>query len=204
MRRFRLVSLIALATIVLGLVPQATFAEGHFQDPSKQTVLIGEANLADMRVKLELEPPKPMTMLMDGQWTEMAMAMGKYHVEVKPEDPKSNTRIPYAQVSFLATNQDTGHKVELDLHPMWGGSGLHYAANGDLPDGTYSATVIVGPPSFMRAGDDRQRWLMPTQADFEFTLDNGLLASAKVVEDAEMMKIETAPSEPMPGMPGMP
>lgn len=176
------------------------------RDPAKETVLVGEAKLSHMRIKLELEPAKVMTMLMAGKWDQMkSMPDEKYHVEVKPEDPKSNSRIAYAQVTFSATNQDTGKKVELDLHPMWGGSGLHYAANSDLPDGTYSATVMVGVPTFARGPADEDRWMTPTQAHFEFKLENGLLVSSKVVAGAAvpLMEMPSAAPTPMPGMPGM-
>ncbi|MBI2954762.1 MAG: hypothetical protein HYY30_10650 [Chloroflexi bacterium] len=161
------------------------------KDPTRATVLVGEASLDDIRIKLELEPPKAMSMLMSGNWTEMAASDGKYHVEVKPEDPKTNNRIPYAQVVFSATNRDTGENIDLILHPMWGSSGLHYAANGDLPDGVYVATVLVGVPTFARAGADRDRWTMPSQARFEFKLDKGLLVSSDVLrsDDGPMMQM---------------
>jgi hypothetical protein len=60
---------------------------------------------------------------------------------------------------------------------MWGGSGLHYAANGALPgDGTYTATVVVSAPTFARdATKDRELWMRPVEAQFRFRLENGLV-----------------------------
>jgi len=161
-------------------------ATAHGKDATKTTVLIGVQTVAagtpdEMRIKLELEPAKPMWMP-PGAHGGMAMEMvpapdQRYHFEVKPEDPKSNTRIPYASVRFSATNVNTGRKVEAELHPMWGSSGLHYAANGALPgDGRYAATVVVGSPSFSRdATKDRELWMRPVEAQFRFRLEGGLV-----------------------------
>lgn len=159
---------------------------------------IGEAQLPEMRVKLELEPAKPMTMLANGAFMEMApSAEQRYHVEVKPEDPRSNTRISYAAVRFHAVNHDTGYEIDLDLHPMWGSSGLHYGANSGLPDGIYTATVAVGVPTFARSPEDMARWRAPSMAEFEFRLEGGLLVSARVTAASEASVADGSPM-PMP------
>ena len=93
-------------------------------------VLVGRASAGGMLIQMELERANGMWMLMGepAKWMEMGVAPGQlYHVEVKPIDPISKTRIPYAKVMFTATNRDTGETVKGMLHPMWGGSGLHYA-----------------------------------------------------------------------------
>jgi uncharacterized protein involved in high-affinity Fe2+ transport len=106
-----------------------------------------------------------------------------YHVEVKPIDPKSKTRIPYADVTFMAINKDTGKKVQGSLHAMWGGSGLHYALNSGLSgDGTYEATVTVGVPTFARGMDDK-RWMEPATGIFHFKLADGKLTEVSEPED---------------------
>ena len=99
-----------------------------------------------------------------------------FHVEVKPIDPKSKTRISYAVVKFTAVNGDSGQKVEGKLHPMWGGSGLHYAMNSGLAgDGAYEATVTVDVPTFARDPKDKDRWMEPTSTKFHFRLAEGKL-----------------------------
>ena len=106
-----------------------------------------------------------------------------YHVEAKPIDPKSKTRIPYADVTFEAINKDTGKKVKGSLHPMWGGSGLHYAFNSGLAgDGTYEATITVGVPTFARGLDDK-RWMEPATGKFHFKLVGGKLTEVSEPED---------------------
>lgn len=178
--------IVLVGALAFFLSPSDVTATTHGKDPTKMTVLIGVQTVAagtpdEMRIMLELEPAK--TMLMpSGAHGGMAMEMApapeqKYHFEVKPEDPKSKTRISYASVRFMAMNTDNGKKVEAELHPMWGGSGLHYAANGALPgDGSYTATVVVGPPTFSRdATKDRDRWMRPVEGKFRFRLEKDLV-----------------------------
>ncbi len=167
------------------------------KDPAQKTVLIGRALAGDMIIQLELEPSKGMWMAMTAsvqiemdnskgrwvvlttpaKWAEHAIEKGElYHVEVKPIDPRSKTRIPYAEVKFKAVNRDNGKIVEDRLHPMWGGSGLHYAFNSGLAgDGTYEATVTVGVPTFARNLEEKQRWMYPAEAKFHFRLADGKL-----------------------------
>jgi uncharacterized protein involved in high-affinity Fe2+ transport len=167
------------------------------KDPAQKTVLIGRALAGDMIIQLELEPSKGMWMAMTAsvqiemdnskgrwvvlttpsKWAKHAVEKGElYHVEVKPIDPRSKTRIPYAEIKFKAINKDTGKRVEDRLHPMWGGSGLHYAFNSGLAgDGTYEATVTVGVPTFARDVKDKGRWMRPSAAKFHFRLVGGKL-----------------------------
>jgi uncharacterized protein involved in high-affinity Fe2+ transport len=163
----------AVLAVILLAGEIALSAEG--KDPAKETVLIGVKEAGGMSIKLEIEPAQAMFMPMHGSWMEMKPEKGEiHHFEVKPEDPGSKTRLSYAAVKFRAVNKSNGKAVEKELHPMWGGSGLHYAANGVLPgDGAYTATVIVAPPTFARGPKHKDSWVKPVQADFEFTLRKG-------------------------------
>lgn len=149
-------------------------------------VLVGRASAGGMLIQMELERANGMWMLKGepAKWMEMGVAPRQlYHVEVKPIDPKSKTRIPYADVTFMAINKDTGEKVEGMLHPMWGGSGLHYALNSRLAgDGTYEATVTVGVPTFARGLNDK-RWMEPATGKFHFKLAGGKLTEVSEPED---------------------
>ena len=119
------------------------------------------------------------------KWTEHAPGPNeRFHVEVKPIDPGSKTRISYANVKFDATNKDNAKKVKADLHPMWGGSGLHYSANSTLAgDGTYEARITVGVPAFARDSKNKELWAKPTTATFHFKLAGGKLV--EVTEPAD-------------------
>ena len=110
-------------------------------------------------------------------WSAHQPAEGeRYHVEMKLTDPKSKTRIPYANVSFAATHKETGKSTVLPLPPMWGSSGLHYSANSALlGDGVYAATVTVDVPTFQRELKDKDLWDKPVSAKFHFKLQNGKL-----------------------------
>ena len=149
-------------------------------------VLVGRASAGGMLIQMELERANGMWMLKGepAKWMEMGVAPSQlYHVEAKPIDPISKTRIPYADVTFMAINKDTGKKVQGSLHAMWGGSGLHYAFNSGLAgDGTYEATVTVGVPTFVRGLDDK-RWMEPATAKFHFKLAGGKLTEVSEPED---------------------
>ena len=153
---------------------------------AKHGVLVGRASAGGMFIQLELEYGHGMWMLMGspGKWMEHRKAPDElYHVEVKPIDPKSKTRIPYANVTFEAINKDTGETVKGSLHPMWGGSGLHYAFNSGLAgDGTYAASVTVGVPTFARDLDDI-RWMEPATGKFHFKITDGKLTEVSEPED---------------------
>ena len=189
----------AVLLVVLGAALAAPVAAGQSPEPkvkvlatpvdaskAKHGVLVGRASAGGMLIQFELERAKGMWMLMGspGKWQEMGVFPGQlYHVEVKPIDPKSKTRISSADVTFEAVNKDTGKKVKGSLHPMWGGSGLHYAFNSGLAgDGTYEATVTVGVPTFARGLDDK-RWMEPAIGKFHFKLSGGKLTKVSEPED---------------------
>lgn len=149
------------------------------EDATQKTVLIGR-NVADnMMVSLEFEAPKGMWMQMGKptMWRAHPVAKGDlFHVEVKPVDPGSKTRISYADVKFSAVNRDNKKKVSGKLEPMWGGSGLHYAFNSPLAgDGVYEATVTVGVPTFGRDAKNKDQWSEPVTTQFHFKLSGGKL-----------------------------
>lgn len=148
-------------------------------DPLKKAVLIGRVTTGGMVFQLELEGSEAMWMQMGTPpvWgTHAPAANERYHVELKLTDPKSKTRIPYTNITFAATNKDTGKNMTLALHPMWGSTGLHYSANSELlGDGVYSATVTVETPTFQRVLKDKDLWAKPVSARFHFRLGGGLL-----------------------------
>jgi hypothetical protein len=188
------VLLVVLAAALAGPVAAGQSSEPKVKvlatpvDASKEKhgVLVGRASVGGMLIQLELEFGHGMWMLMGSpaKWMEHRQVPDElYHVEVKPIDPKSKTRISYADVTFEAINKDTGGKVKGSLHPMWGGSGLHYAFNSGLAgDGTYEATVTVGVPTFARDLDDI-RWMEPATGKFHFKLAGGKLTEVSEPED---------------------
>lgn len=153
-------------------------------DPTTQTVLVGRSPAGGMIIQFELEPAKPMWMQMGNPLTWMEHPVGdgeRYHVEVKPIDPKSKTRISFASVTFKAVNKDSHASVEGTLHPMWGGSGLHYAMNSTLVgDGIYEATVTVGVPGFARDLKAKDLWMQPATAKFHFKMQDDKLIEVTV------------------------
>ena len=149
------------------------------QDATQQTVLIGRNAADNMMVTLEFEAAESMWMQMGKppMWMEHPVAKGElFHIEVKPVDFGSKTRIAYADVRFSAVNHDNKKKIVSALHPMWGDSGLHYAFNSPLAgDGTYMATVTVGVPTFGRELKNKDLWVKPVSTQFHFKLAGGKL-----------------------------
>jgi hypothetical protein len=191
----------ALVLVALVTAPQSAARDGSptvkvlpvAEDATQKTVLVGRSLAEGMIIQLELEPAKAMWMPMGNppvMGMEHNVAPGEsFHVEVKPIDPRSRTRIPYVDIKFAALNRDKWQAVVVDLHPMWGSSGLHYAANSRLAgDGTYEATVIVGVPTLTRDLKDKDLWMKPAAVKFHFKLVNG-----KLTEVTEPMAEATAP-----------
>jgi len=149
------------------------------EDPRQKTILVGRAEAVGMIIQFEIEPATTMIMPMGmpPKPTEHAPAAGEvYHLEVKPIDPRSKTRISYAVVTFSATNRDNGKTLKGELHPMWGGSGLHYALNSALAgDGVYDFSITVEPPTFSRSVKDKDLFAKPATARFHFKLKDGAL-----------------------------
>lgn len=163
------------------------------EDPTTKTILVGRAPAGNMIIMLELEAAKTMWMRMGqpGSWMAHSAGRGEvFHVEVKPTDPRSKTRIAYADVTFDAVNRSNNRQVKLTLHPMWGGSGLHYAANSALlGDGVYAATVTVGVPAFSRDIKDKDLWMKPASAKFHFKLEgNKLTEVSEPVDEPATLK----------------
>lgn len=154
------------------------------EDATQKTVLIGRTVADKMIISLEIESAESMWMQMGNppKWMEQPAAKGElFHVEVKPVDPGSGTRIPYAEVKFSAVNRDNKKTVSGTLHPSWGDSGLHYAYNSALAgDGNYDVTVTVGVPTFGRTAKNKDLWTKPVTSRFHFKL-----AGVKVVEVTE-------------------
>jgi Fe2+ transport protein len=148
-------------------------------DPLKKAVLIGRVMSDGMIFQLELEGSEPMWMQMGtpAKWSaHTPSADERYHVELKLTDPKTGTRIPYAGITFAATNADAGKSLSMALPPMWGSSGLHYSENSALlGDGAYSVTVTVDTPVFQRELKDKDLWSKPASAKFHFRLKDGKL-----------------------------
>ncbi len=178
---FAIVALLAMPSLANSQQPSGAKVKvlAAPEDPRQKTILIGRSEVAGMIVQFEIEPATTMLMYMGSppKITEHAPAAGEvYHLEVKPIDPRSKTRIPYAVVTFEATNRDNGKSVKGELHTMWGSSGLHYALNSGLAgDGAYDFLITVEPPTFGRSLKDKDFLARPASARFHFKLKDGAL-----------------------------
>lgn len=145
-----------------------------------EPALIGRVLVDDMIIQLELQPAKPMWIAKKDsppKFSKQAVREGEiFHIDAVPIDPRTNRRIPYATVTFVASNEDNGRTVKGELKPMWSGQGLHYAFNSGLQgDGFYKSKVTVGIPTLARHRQDVSRWMEPVTAKFHFRLAGGKL-----------------------------
>ncbi len=176
-----LAALLVLPTLAAAQQPQAPKVRvlAAPEDPRQKTILVGRSEVAGMIIQFEIEPATTMLMYVGSppKVMEHAPAAGEvYHLEVKPIDPRSKTRIPYATVTVEATNRDNGKSIKGELHTMWGSSGLHYALNSALVgDGTYDFVITVQPPTFGRSLKDKDLLVKPASARFHFKLKGGAL-----------------------------
>lgn len=174
-------ALLALPTLAAAQQPQAPKVKvlAAPEDPRQKTILVGRTEAAGMIIQFEIERATAMVMYVGSppKTMEHAPAAGEfYHLEVKPIDPRSKTRIPYAVVTFEATNRDNDKSMKGELHTMWGSSGLHYALNSALAgDGTHDFLVTVQPPTFGRSLKDKDLLTKPAGARFHFRLRGGAL-----------------------------
>jgi len=171
-----LLAALAFGTLARGAQPGPQVLSAP-EEATQPTLLLGR-NFADgMIVTFELKPARSMWLQMDNppKWRERTVRKGEiYHLDVRPVDPKSKVVISYSDVRFNAVNRTNGKKVSGTLHPMWDGSGLHYAANSPLAgDGAYELIVSVGMPTFGRAPQYKDLWVNPVTTKFHFKLANG-------------------------------
>ena len=96
-------------------------------------MLAGHNEAGNMIVALKFEAAE-CTCLQRGKfttWREYPVAKGElFHIEVKPSDSGSITRIAEADVNFSAVNHNNKTKmarITSVLHPMRGDGGLHCA-----------------------------------------------------------------------------
>lgn len=178
---FAIVALLAMPSLATAQQPQTPKVKvlAAPEDPRQKTILVGRSEVAGMIIQFEIEPATAMLMYVGSppKAMEHAPAAGEvYHLEVKPIDPRSKTRIPYAVVTFEATNRDNGKSMKGELHTMWGSSGLHYALNSALAgDGAYDFLITVQPPTFGRSLKDKDLLTKPASARFHFKLKGGVL-----------------------------
>ncbi|UUZ76076.1 hypothetical protein LP414_32500 [Polaromonas sp. P1(28)-13] len=100
-----LAAVVSAATVFAQTTEPMAKVLSEAEDATQKTVLIGRASTGNMIVIFELEAAKSMWMRMGNpsKWVEHPVGKGEiFHVEVKPVDPKSKTRIPYADVKFSA------------------------------------------------------------------------------------------------------
>ncbi len=161
--------------------------------------LIGETEVDGMKVELEVEHAETMWMIMDnGMLMEMApMPDDTHHFEAKLEDisivlEKKTPKIAYSTVTATAVNDATGETISKTLNPMYGGSGFHYGGNFALAPGSYTVTLDIESPIFMRSNSTKDSWLNPIQVQFPFEATAEELEEEVEIGETEVdgMKVE--------------
>ncbi len=132
---------------------------------------IGKKVVQGMKIRVWLEKPQKMQMLMKGMWMTYRPQAGAltHHLGVDLIVPENGARIPYAKVSTTLTNSKSGKKTVKKLPAMFG-KRLFYGANLKLAPGKYDLVVRVNPPTLMRMEGAMNKWVKPIEAKFTLTV----------------------------------
>jgi len=127
---------------------------------------------AGMNVRVWLDKPMKMQMLMQGKWMSFRPKAGalSHHLGIDLTDPKGGGAIPTAVIKATLTHRESGKQTTKDLPAMFGKRFI-YGANLKLEKGNYDAVVKIDPPTIMRMGPSMNRWQYPVEAKFTFVVE---------------------------------
>ena len=135
-------------------------------------VEIGKTETAGMNVRVWLDKPMNMQMLMGGKWQTFRPQAGKltHHLGIDLTDQRSGGAIPTAAIKVTLTHLDSG-KVTTKKLPEMFGKRLIYGVNLALEKGTYDLAITIDPPTIMRMGPSMNQWMAPVEAQFTFDVE---------------------------------
>ena len=133
---------------------------------------VGKKEIAGMNVRVWLDKPMKMQMLMQGMWKTYRPQAGKltHHLGIDLTDPRSGGAIPTAVIEATLTHRKTGKQMTKKLPAMFGKRFI-YGVNLWLEKGKYDLVVKIDPPTIMRMGPSMNKWQSPGEAKFTFDVD---------------------------------
>ena len=125
-----------------------------------------------MSVRVWLDKPMKMQMLMEGKWMSFRPRAGalSHHLGIDLTDLKSGGAIPTAVIQVTLTHRESRKQTTTDLPAMFGKRFI-YGANLKLEQGIYDADVRIDPPTIMRMGPSMNQWQSPVEAKFTFVVE---------------------------------
>ena len=132
---------------------------------------VGKKELGGMNVRVWLDKPMKMQMLMQGMWKTYRPQAGKltHHLGIDLTDPRSGLAIPTAVIEVTLTHRESGKQMTKKLPAMFGKRFI-YGVNLRLDEGKYDLVVKIDPPSIMRMGPSMNKWQTPVEAKFTFVV----------------------------------
>ena len=132
---------------------------------------VGKKEIGGMNVRVWLDKPMKMQMLMDNMWMTFRPQAGllTHHLGIDLTDPRSGGTIPTAVIEVTLTHQ-TGKQMTKKLPAMFGKRFI-YGVNLRLEEGEYDLVVKIDPPTIMRMGPSMNKWQSPGEAKFTFDVD---------------------------------
>ena len=133
---------------------------------------VGKKEIGGMNVRVWLDKPMKMQMLMQGMWKTYRPQAGKltHHLGIDLTDPKSGGAIPTAVIEVTLTHRKTGKQMTKKLPAMFGKRFI-YGVNLQLEEGKYDLVVKIDPPTIMRMGPSMNKWQTPVQAKYTFQVN---------------------------------
>ena len=133
---------------------------------------VGKREVGGMNVRVWLDKPMSMQMLMQGRWMTFRPKAGAltHHLGIDLTAPGSGAIIPTAVIEATLTNRKTGKAMTKKLPAMLG-KRFVYGTNLRLDPGKYDLVVKIAPPTIMRMGPSMNKWQKPVQARFDLTVN---------------------------------
>jgi len=133
---------------------------------------VGRREVGGMNVRVWLDKPMSMQMLMQGRWMTYRPKAGAltHHLGIDLTVPGSGAIIPSAVIEATLTNRETGKAMTKKLPAMLG-KRFVYGTNVRLDPGKYHLVVKITPPTIMRMGPSMNKWQKPVQAEFDLTVE---------------------------------
>ena len=133
---------------------------------------VGKREVGGMNVRVWLDKPMSMQMLMQGRWTTYRPKAGAltHHLGIDLTASGNGAIIPTAVIEATLTNRETGKAITKKLPAMLG-KRFVYGTNVRLDPGKYDLVVKITPPTIMRMGPSINRWQKPVQGKFNLTVN---------------------------------
>ncbi|MQA17125.1 MAG: hypothetical protein GEV09_24230 [Pseudonocardiaceae bacterium] len=130
----------------------------------------GQTESGPWRIGYIVEPAEPWFESVDGEYRFRQPAPGEtHHIEIIPFEKSTGRVVPEVPIRVEVVGAD-GQVVDARDLNFYYSTFFHYATNFAVPDpGRYTLRVTLGPPQFLRHGEQAQGPALPDGTRVEFT-----------------------------------